>query len=189
MRRFVRAPGARFAPDACPRMEHLRLLRRSLTTDEYRALRRLTGGMRHLPFDGDPDAEAHVLLAATDEDLELLAKCQAALQERGIGGGRVEDGDPEGDAAEGAGVGPVRAARLQFHFDEDSGELAAFLGSLRRNGFRAVSIDTGIEVTVFVDLDGQSDLEVVQSMRLAQSLREIVRRTAAHALKGHRVGR
>lgn len=188
MRRYVRAPGARFASENCGRMDRLRLLRRSLTAEEYMALRRLTGGMRHLPFGDDPDAETHVLLNATEEDLELLAKCQSALHAHG--------GDPETAAeetAEGETLAPpgraARAARLQFRFDEDSRELADFLGSLRRNGFRAVSIDTGMEVNVFVDLDGQSDLEVVQSMRLAQSLREIVRRTTAHALRGHRVGR
>lgn len=188
MRRYVRAPGARFAPESCGRMDRLRLLRRALTPEEYVSLRRLTGGMRHLPFGEDTDAMEHVLLSASDEDMELLAKCQSALVPTS-----EEDARPGSDVPEEAMLPlpspPARAARLQFRFEEDSRELAAFLGSLRRNGFRAVSVDTGLEVTVFVDLVGQSDLEVVQAMALAQSLREIVRRTSVNGLRGHRVGR
>ena len=186
MRRYVRAPGARFAPDSCGRMNRLRLLRRALTPEEYLSLRRLTGGMRHLPFGEDADAMEHVLLSASDEDMELLAKCQSALAPPG-----AEEAGTDGpeEAMLPLPAPAARAARLQFRFDEDSRELAAFLGSLRRNGFRAVSVDTGLEVTVFVDLDGQSDLEVVQAMALAQSLREIVRRTSVNGLRGHRVGR
>jgi hypothetical protein len=191
VRRFARGPGARFAPAGPSRLDDLCRLRRGLAPDEYAALRRLTGGLRHLPFGADADALEHALLAARgDSDVELLAKCERLLGVDGADRDRpVADRDAAGDA-DAPGVAPARerVARLAFRFDEGSGELAAYLGSLRRNGFRAVSVAAGGAVTVFVEIAGESDLEVVQAMGLARSLRDIVRGARTHALRGRRVG-
>lgn|GEM_PF-6508516 len=184
MRRFVHGPGARFgAPPSGGRMDALLRLRRALSAPEYDALRRLVGGMRHLPFGRNADALEHLLLCARDDDMELLIKCERALTP----GGPVP-GDGE-DAASDAEPARHERARLSFRFEADSRELRAFVGSLRRNGFRAVTVGHGIEAVVFVELGGASDLEIVRAMDLVRSVRDIVGWTAAHALRGHRVGR
>jgi hypothetical protein len=164
------------------RLGPLRRLRRALSADEYRSLRRLTQGMRHLPFGKDGDALEHVLLSARDEDMELLIKCQGALRPGG------EPDAAEGEEAPG-GAGDARQPRLAFGFDAESSDLRPFLASLRRNGFRAMSVENGDSVTVFVEVHGTSDLEVVQAMALATSLRDLVARASGHTLRGRRAGR
>ena len=165
------------------RVEALRRLRRALSDEEYRSLRRLTGGMRRLPFGADTDAMEHVLLEAGDDDVDLLVKCQTALAS---GPGQPERPAPERapDAAR-----ERRQPRIALSFAPDSPDLRPFLASLRRNGFRAVAIERSEGVTVFVEVRGASDLEVVRAMALVSSLRDLVARAEGHTLRGRQAGR
>jgi hypothetical protein len=185
LRRLWRAPGGRYAAPAGGRLHHLQRLRQALTPDEYQAVRHLTAGLRRLPLDGD-DLE-HVLLSARDDDLELLIKCQGALRDATEAEGDGPAVSPSPGAAESAP--PRRQPRLSFTFEADAPELRPYLASLRRNGFRAVSVESADSVTVFVEVHGTSDLEVVQAMALATSLRDLVGRATGHTLRGHRAGR
>lgn len=174
----------RHAVARCVRLNRLALLRRALSADEYRTLRRLTDGLRQLPFGPDGDALEHILLSARDEDLELLILCQRALRLEA----EAEAPDDSGTGAGGRGDSGQRP-RLAFTFDVAAADLRPFLSSLRRNGFRAMSVENGDSVTVFVEVHGTSDLEVVQAMALATSLRDLVARAAGHTLRGRRAGR
>jgi hypothetical protein len=152
-------------------------LRRALTPEEYARVRRLTRDGRSLPV-GPKGEEAmeHLLLRAQDEEVELLIRCQAVL-------GELANAPPL----------PAQAAstardRLRFRFDAGSRELAMFLASLERNGFRTLTVEERAgEVSVFVGLGGQSDLEVVREMDLVLSLREFVRRAQGGGVRGHRL--
>lgn len=197
MRRLWRIPRGRYTVARAGRLDRLRHLVRALSGDEYRALHHLTGGLGHLPFDDDGDVLDHVLLSAGDDDMELLIKCQRALRgarepesDGGMGGGADggTDGGADADPASGAGTGR-RQPRMAFTFDADAADLRPFLASLRRNGFRAMSVDGVERVTVFVEVHGTSDLEIVQTMALATSLRELVARATGHTLRGRRAGR
>lgn len=189
MRRRWRTARGRYTVARAGGLDRLRRLVRTLSGDEHRALRQLTGGLGHLPFDDAGEALDHVLLSAGDDDMELLIKCQRALS----GAGEPEaGGEPAGgaDADPGGGADPGRRQpRMAFAFDADAADLRPFLASLRRNGFRAVSVDGGERVTVFVEVHGTSDLEIVQTMALATSLRELVARATGHTLRGRRAGR
>ena len=180
MRRLVRAAGRRYRSAPGGQLDAPLRLRRALSAAEYRRLRRLAGGPVHLAFDAHAEVVDRVLLAAGDDDMELLIKCQRALR---------HDGEPEGDAAAASPLEPARPPRLSFAFEDDSRELGPFLASLRRNGFRAVSLEGGGAVTVIVEVHGTSDLEVVQAMALASSLRDLVARAAGHTLRGRPAGR
>ncbi|MCL6595418.1 MAG: hypothetical protein K6V73_04310 [Firmicutes bacterium] len=194
MRRvFLCAPGARLVPSGGRRLTALVRLRRLLTAAEYAAVRRLVGGMRHLPLDGGGEGAVmeHVLLAGDDEDVELLIKCERLLRDEGqdVDGSdplRPPEAELADTAQEGAGA---RAGHAVYRFEAGARDLAPYLASLRRNGLRAVSLQVGDTVTVFVDIAGATDLEVARSLELARSLRELVARTAGRGLRGRRVGR
>lgn len=196
-------------------MEHRRAmehLRRQLTSAEFSRVCTLTQDGRRLPFGADSEAAMErLLLQAGDEDLELLIKCQSALEslppEHALSG----HSGPSGTSYAGEGNGiptrdghlaridsdgiddgweaprPSPRDRLHFHFDMDSQVLNPFLASLRRNGFRAVTVESAAEVDVFVALGGITDLEVVREMELVQSLLEIVHGTVTRSVRGRRL--
>jgi len=188
------------------RRQAMAYLRGCLTEQEFERVSRLTREGRHLPF--GPDGEAaleRLLLVAEDEDLELLIKCQSALETLASPPGAADAfgaGDPFVPARDLAGtaaddlaalegvLAPPRPSprdRLHFRFEVDSRVLMPFLASLRRNGFRTVTVESAAEVDVFVALAGGTDLEVVRQMDLVQSLLEIVRETVTRTVRGRRL--
>ena len=177
----MRATGGPYRTLGGGRLDALLRLRRALNANEYQSLRRLAGGPVQRAFDGRGEAADRILLTADDEDMELLMKCQRALR---------QDREREGDEAAMPRLDPgARRPRLSFAFEGDSQELGPFLASLRRNGFRTMSLEGVGAVTVIVEVHGTSDLEVVQTMALASSLRELVARAAGHTLRGRNAGR
>ena len=181
MRRFWadrRRPVRTRSPE---RLQRLRRLFHLLSENERQRLRRLTGGLGRLGSVTDTDALDAVLLAADDADVDLLARCAAALLPDA---GPDAPGGPDAERPSGR-----RRDRIAFRFGLDSPELGPFLASLRRNGLRAVVVERDDGARVFVEVTGASDLEVVRHMTLATSLRELVARLASHTLRGHRAGR
>lgn len=176
-------------------------LKDKLTAPEFARVSALTRNGRRLPF--GPDSEAaleRLLLEADDEDLELLIKCQSALESLPLDPGRSLDSgsasaanlepfgkDPDDLDPHWEPVRPSPRDRLRFHFDYDSQVLSPFLVSLRRNGFRTVTVESETEVDVFVALGGSTDLEVFREMELVKSLFEIVHGTVTHSVRGWRL--
>lgn len=204
--RSGKAQPAGLTPEQRRAMAHLRLC---LTPFEFARVCALTANGRRLPFGThDETAMERLLLEAGDEDLELLIKCQDSLESllasaaqsagtRPVHGlasdvaGRIADPSEPGDGPlpdlDWEPQRPSPRDRLHFHFDMESRILGPFLASLRRNGFRTVTVESAEEVDVFVALGGSTDLEVVREMELVQSLLEIVHMTATRSVKGRRL--
>lgn len=145
----------------------LRRLREALDEAEWRLLMRKTAGGLRLPFDAPEEIDA-LLADADDATIELLARCESILDQPPAAGGDVQGADA-----------------LVFIFDLDSLELGHFLGSLRRNGFRASTIE-GAQATVHVWLDATTDHEFFQMKETVRSLFEFSRMARGRNPKGRR---
>ncbi len=150
-------------------MERLQRLREALSEDEWHELERLVPEGATLPFD-HPDKLDRLIADADDRMMELLIKCQAVLE---------ADLPPAAPA-------PRTDATLVFTFEPASKELEHFLGSLRRNGFQATTLE-GIEATVHVYLDGVTDQEFFYLKETVRSLYEFTRLALGHNPKGRRL--
>ncbi len=150
-------------------MDRLARLRAALSDDEWRDLGRLLPVGGPLPFD-HPEQLDGLIATADDRAVELLIKCQALL-----------------DAELQPAVPPSRAdATLVFAFEPASKELDHFLGSLRRNGFQATTLE-GVEATVHVYLDGVTDQEFFHLKETVRSLYEFTRMALGRNPKGRRL--
>ncbi len=150
-------------------MDRLARLRTALSDDEWRELWRLLPDGGPLPFD-HPEQLDGLIATADDRAVELLIKCQAML-----------------DAALQPAVPPARTdATLVFAFEPASRELEHFLGSLRRNGFQATTLE-GVEATVHVYLDGVTDQEFFHLKETVRSLYEFTRTALGRNPKGRRL--
>lgn len=150
-------------------MDRLGFLRRELSEQEWRDLMALApeGGLP--PF--DRPAELDLLIATADDGaLELLIKCQALLEAE-----FPEDAAPE-----------RQDTTLVFAFEPASRELEHFLGSLRRNGFTAATLE-GAKAIVYVYLDGVTDQEFFHLKETVRSLYEFTRTALGRNLKGRRL--
>ncbi len=150
-------------------MNRLQRLRQALSEEEWLELWRLVPEGGTLPFD-HPEQLDGLIASADDGAMELLIKCQALLE---------ADLQPA--------VPPTRSnATLVFAFEPASKELDHFLGSLRRNGFQATTLE-GVEATVHVYLDGVTDQEFFHLKETVRSLYEFTRMAAGRNPKGRRL--
>ena len=151
------------------RLERLRRLQAALSVDEWRDLRQLVPDGAPLPFD-QPEQLDSLIAVADDRLMELLIKCQAVLE-----------ADAPADLP-----APRTDATLVFAFEPASKELNHFLGSLRRNGFQATTLE-GVEATVHVYLDGVTDQEFFHLKETVRSLYEFTRTAIGRNPKGRRL--
>jgi len=150
-------------------VERFERLRAELSEGEWQHLCRLAPDGPARLFDR-PDRLDHLLATADDDAMELLIKCQSVL-----------DADLEP-----APAAPRADATLVFAFEPASKELEHFLGSLRRNGFRATTLE-GVEATVHVYLDGVTDQEFFHLKETVRSLYEFTRMALGRNPKGRRL--
>lgn len=144
-------------------------LRGALSDDEWHELRRLVPDGGPLPFD-HPEQLDGLIAIADDRGIELLIKCQTLLE---------ADLQPAVPASR-------TDATLVFAFEPDSKELEHFLGSLRRNGFHATTLE-GVEATVHVFFDGVTDQEFFHLKETVRSLYEFTRLALGRNPKGRRL--
>ncbi len=150
-------------------MDRLQRLREALSEQEWLELGRLVPEGATLPFD-HPEQLDGLIAKADDGAMELLIKCQALLN---------ADLPPA--------IPPARTdATLVFAFEPESRELDHFLGSLRRNGFQATTLE-GVEATVHVYLDGVTDQEFFHLKETVRSLYEFTRMALGRNPKGRRL--
>ena len=150
-------------------MERRERLQAALSDDEWRELMSLVPDAASLPFD-QPEQLDGLIATADDPLMELLIKCQAVLE---------ADLPPELPA-------PRTDAMLVFEFEPASKELEHFLGSLRRNGFHATTLE-GAQATVHVFLDGVTDQEFFHLKETVRSLHEFARMALGRNPKGRRL--
>jgi hypothetical protein len=144
-------------------------LRSALDDVEWLKLQQLTHGGR-LPFD-EADRIDALIADADDQMIELLAKCEMILQEA--------PEQPDADAER-------REDMLVYSFDPDAAELVHFLGSLRRNGFQASTVE-GVQATVHVWIGGATDQEFFHLKETVRSLYEFTRVSRGRNPKGRRL--
>ncbi|MDA8344545.1 MAG: hypothetical protein M0Z66_03585 [Thermaerobacter sp.] len=149
-----------------PRVVRLRV---ALDDAEWQHLQRLTQGDR-LPFD-EADRIDALIADADDQAIELLAKCESILQEA--------PEQPNVDAER-------REDMLVYSFDPDAAELAHFLGSLRRNGFNASTVE-GEQATVHIWIGAATDQEFFHLKETVRSLYEFTRVSRGRNPKGWRL--
>lgn len=144
-------------------------LRAALDEAEWQRLQRLTQGDA-LPFD-EADRIDALLADADDQAIELLAKCEMILQEA-----------PE----QPNGPSERHEHMLTYTFDPDAAELGHFLGSLRRNGFTASTVE-GAKATVHVFIGAATDQEFFHLKETVRSLYEFTRVSRGRNPKGRRL--
>ncbi len=144
-------------------------LRAALDDAEWRRLQALMHEGR-LPFD-EADRIDALIAIADDQAIELLAKCESILEEA------PEQPNTEAER---------REDMLVYSFDPDAAELAHFLGSLRRNGFQASTVE-GAQATVHIFIGAATDQEFFHLKETVRSLYEFTRVSRGRNPKGHRL--
>lgn len=151
-------------------MDRREQLRKALDDDEWLELGRLLPDGGLLPFD-HPEQLDGLIATADDRAMELLIKCQALLE---------AELPPDLPAS--------RAdAMLVYTFETSSRELEHFLGSLRRNGFAATTLEGAEVATVHVYLDGVTDQEFFHLKETVRSLYEFTRTALGRNPRGRRL--
>lgn len=147
----------------------LALLRQHLAPQEWERLSWLTDGGRLVPFGPEAEKADGVFLRATEEDLEILLKAEAILEQLGW--------QPEDETV-------TKPTILTYLFERESPELSFFLRSLEKNGFTATTLAMGEETEVRVDLTRLNDTEFFRARELLRSIESLARRFSQGSMPG-----